>query len=99
MIGRSWIDLYGIYKLQSIFLYSSDQTVQNMVWSIDVSFAVHIDIKSYTGYCLSLGTESHILGSLEQKLNTSSSTELELVGVNDVIRFVKWTSLYCKDQV
>ena len=28
----------------------------NMVWSIDASFAVHMDMKSHTGYCLTLGT-------------------------------------------
>ena len=32
----------------------------NMVWSIDASFAVHMDMKSHTGYCLTLGTGSSI---------------------------------------
>ena len=28
----------------------------NMIWSIDASFAVHMDMKNHTGYCLTLGT-------------------------------------------
>ena len=63
----------------------------NMVWSIDASFAVHMDMKSQTGYCLTLGMGSPILGSQSQKINTRSSTESELVGVDDVISYVEWT--------
>ena len=51
----------------------------NMVWSINASFAVHIDMKSHTGHCLTLGTGSPISGSSRQKVNTRSSTESELV--------------------
>ena len=61
----------------------------NMVWSIDASFAVHTDMKSHTGYCMSLGIGSPISGSSTQKVNTWSSTESELVGVDDAIRFVE----------
>ena len=38
-------------------------------------------------------------GSISQNNNTRSSTEAELVGVDDVIGFVEWTSLYLKCQV
>ena len=71
----------------------------NLVWSIDASFAVHIDMKSHTGYCLSLGIGSPISGSSTQKVNTRSTTESELVTVNDAIGYGEWTSLYSKDQV
>ena len=71
----------------------------NMVWSIDASFAVHMDMKSHTGYCLTLGIGSPISGSSTQKINTRSSTESELVGVDDGIGFVEWASLYSKEQV
>ena len=70
-----------------------------MVWSIDASFAVHMDIKSHTGYCVTLGIGSPISGSCTQKVNTRSSTESELVGVDDAIGFVEWASLYSKKQV
>ena len=71
----------------------------NMVWSIDASFAVHMDMKSHTGYCLTLETGSLISGSQSQKINTRISTKSELVGVDDVISYVEWTSMYCKCQV
>ena len=61
----------------------------NMIWSIDASFAVHTDMKSHTGYCMSLGIGSPISGSSSQKINTRSSTESELVGVDDTIGFVE----------
>ena len=70
----------------------------NMVWSIDASFAVHTDMKSHTGYCLTLGTGSPISGSQLQKVTTRSSTESELVGGDDVIGYVEWASLYSKWQ-
>ena len=53
----------------------------NMVWSIDASFVVHMDMKSHTGYCLTLGTGAPISGFQSQKINTRSSTESELAGV------------------
>ena len=71
----------------------------NMVWSIDALFAVHMDMKNHTGYCLTLGIGSPISGSLTQKINTRSSTESELVGVDNSIDFVEWVSLYSKEQV
>ena len=58
-----------------------------------------MDMKSHTGYRLTLGTGSPISGSQSQKINTRSSTESELVGVDDVISYVEWSSLYCKCQV
>ena len=71
----------------------------NLVWSIDASFAVHMDMKSHTGYCLTMGTGAVISGSIKQKITTRSSTESELVGVDDTITFIEWTSLFMKDQV
>ena len=68
----------------------------NMVWSIDTSFAIHMDMKNHTGYCLTLGMRTPISGSQSQKITTKSSTESELGGVDDVTSYVEWTSLYCK---
>ena len=40
-----------------------------------------------------------ISGSSTQKTNTRSLTESELFGVDDLIGFVEWASLYSKEQV
>jgi hypothetical protein len=70
-----------------------------LVWSIDASFAVHMDMKSHTGYCLTMGKGAVVSGSTKQKITTRSSTESELVGVDDTITFIEWISLFMKCQV
>ena len=62
-----------------------------LTWNIDASFAVHPDCKSHTGACLTSGHGSVLSISAKQKINTKSSTEAELVGVNDAMTFVMWT--------
>ena len=66
---------------------------------IDASFAVHIDIKSHIRYCLAMGRGSTFLGSNTQSITTRSSTQDELVGIDNAIGFVECTSLFCKFQV
>ena len=61
----------------------------NSIWSIDALFAVHADMKSHTRYCLSLEIGSPILGLSTQKINTHHWTNSELVGVEDVNRYIK----------
>jgi hypothetical protein len=71
----------------------------NLAWSIDASFDVHMNMKSHTGYCLTMGTGAVVSGSIKQKLTTRSSTESELVGIDDTITFIEWISLFIKCQV
>ena len=59
-----------------------------LVWSIDASFAVHMDMKSHSGYFLSLVKGAVISGSCTQTLTAKSSTEAELYGVYDAMPFV-----------
>ena len=61
-----------------------------LTWNIDASFAVHPDCKSNTGACLTLGHGSILSISAKQKINMKSSTEVELVGVDDAMTFVMW---------
>jgi hypothetical protein len=60
-------------------------------WWVDASFAVHPDMKSHTGATVSLGKGSVYSLSRKQRLNTKSSTEAELVGVDDSMPLVIWT--------
>jgi hypothetical protein len=58
--------------------------VRTVKWWASASFAVHPDMKSHTGGVMSLG-KGAVYGTLtRQKLMTKSSTEAELIGVNDV---------------
>ena len=52
-------------------------------WNIDAAFAVHPDMKSHTGITMTLGRGSIQSLSKKQKLNTQSSSEAELVAVDD----------------
>jgi hypothetical protein len=56
----------------------------------DASFAVHPDMKSHTGITMSLGKGSPFSSSISQKLNTKSSNEAELIGVDDGMPLVIW---------
>eukprot|EP00957_Ditylum_brightwellii_P199806 15232253-Ditylum_brightwellii.AAC.1 len=52
---------------------------------VDTSFVVHPDMKSHTGGMLMMGEGAIHDGSTKQKLNTRSSTEVEIVGVDDLM--------------
>jgi hypothetical protein len=67
-------------------------------WWIDASFAVHPDMKSHTGITISLGKGSPLSSSINQKLNTKSSTEADLVGVDDGMPLVIWTRNFMIEQ-
>jgi hypothetical protein len=69
-----------------------------LTWSVDASFAVHKDMRSHTGAVLSLGQGALMSMSLKQKINTKSSTEAELVGVDDAMNFVEWIQLFVEQQ-
>jgi len=60
-------------------------SLQLTKWWVDASFAVHMDMKSHTGGALSLGKGVIFGTSTCQKINTRSSTEAELVAVNEVL--------------
>jgi hypothetical protein len=52
-------------------------------WSVAASFAIHKDMRNHTGAVLTLGLGALVAMSLKQKISTRSSTEAELVGVDD----------------
>jgi len=60
-------------------------------WWVDSSYAVHPDMKSQTGIYMTLGKGATYTASCKQKLNTKSSTEAELVAVDDAMGQVLWT--------
>jgi hypothetical protein len=68
-------------------------------WSVDASFAIHKDMRSHTGAVLSMGQGALLSMSMKQKINTKSSTEAELVGVDDAMNFVEWIQLFVEQQI
>ena len=67
-------------------------------WWVDASFAVHEDMKSRTGMYMSLGTGTIHAASKKQKINTSSSTHAELVGVSDALPKMLWCRYFMEAQ-
>ena len=67
-------------------------------WSVDASFAVHKDMRSHSGAVLTMGSGTRIAASTKQKINTKSSTESEIVAVNDAMNMIEWVQLYVQCQ-
>ena len=67
-------------------------------WWVDASFAVHEDMRSRTGINMSLGVGTVYGASQKQKINTSSSTEAELVGVADAMPKMIWCKYFMQEQ-
>ena len=59
-------------------------------WWVDASYATHQDCKSHTGATVSFGKGCPISVSTKQKINTRSSTEAKLVGINDALTMILW---------
>ena len=74
------------------------ENLQIVKWWMDASFAVHSDMKSHTGGVLLLGRGAVYSTSTRQKLNTQSSTEAELVGINDVLPQILWIQYFLEAQ-
>ena len=67
-----------------VLTLSADKS--NLVkWYVDAAYAIHHDMKSHTGGVMTLGKGAAIASSIKQKLNTKSSTEAKLVGVDGLV--------------
>ena len=78
-------------------IFSIDKS-GNIKWYVDAAFAVHYVMRSHTGGFMTMGKRGAYVHSIKQKLNTNSSTEDELVGVDDVLTQLIWTQYYLKEQ-
>ena len=67
-------------------------------WWVDASFATHTDMRSHTGGVMSMGKGAIWALSRKQRINTKSSTEAELVGVNDILPQILWTRYFLEAQ-
>lgn len=55
---------------------------------VDASFAVHKEFRSHTGIVVTFGGGGIFFKSTKQRINSTSSTESELVAVSDVMPYV-----------
>jgi hypothetical protein len=80
-----------------VLTFEADEC-QTLTWYVDAAFAVHEDMRSQTGGIFTLGKGSIISDALKQKINTRSSTEAEVVGVDDEIGNILWTKRFIEWQ-
>jgi hypothetical protein len=71
---------------------------QSIKRHVDAAFAVHKDYNSHTGATMTLGEGVLCSVSTKQKVMSRSSTEAELVGLDDVISKVLWSKLFIEAQ-
>ena len=67
-------------------------------WYIDSAYGIHPKLRGQTGGGVTLGRGMPVTGSTKQKLNTRSSTECELVGVDDFMPSVFWAKKFLECQ-
>ena len=72
--------------------------LENITWWVDTSYAVHWDSRSHTGMVMHFGLGAVMSGSWRQKLNTGSSTEAELVGIDDALKYIMWGLYFIQAQ-
>ena len=68
-----------------------------LTW-VDAAYAVHPNMRSHTGGCMSFGLGTLHARSTKQKLNTKSSTEAEIVGMSDYLPFNIWLRMFLEEQ-
>ena len=61
------------------------ESLNILKWFIDSAHQVHEDCKGHIGGALTLGQGAVISKSSGQNMNTKSSSETELVGVDDLL--------------
>jgi hypothetical protein len=83
--------------LDATLTLGTDEINSIRIW-VDASYAVHKDMKSQTGGIMLMGTGGLPCKSTKQKLNTKSSTKVELVGATEYIPNTIWSKLYLKAQ-
>jgi hypothetical protein len=69
-----------------------------LTWFIDGSYASHMDMRGQSGGVLMTGNCAVLFKSCKQKVNTRSSTEAELIAVDDMLPMIHWTRNFSKEQ-
>jgi hypothetical protein len=97
-----WIKLLRVMSflkgtIDDVLTLEADDT-NTLTWYVDVAFAVHADMRSHTGAIFTMGKGAILSSSTKQKINTRSSTESELVGVDDKIAKVLWMKRFLEWQ-
>ena len=87
--------LRGMAKLPLIL--SADGT-GILKWWVDGAYTVHLNMRGQSGGGFSFGRGFHVVSSTKHKINTRSSTETEVVSVDDFMPAIMWTRYFLQAQ-
>jgi hypothetical protein len=79
------------------FILSADLLTLSWWW-VDAAYAVHDNFRGHTGAGMSFGLGMVLSYSWKQKINTKSSTEAKLVGVDDLLGYILWALYFMQEQ-
>ena len=96
---KKLLRMMGYLKLtKDLVLTLEADKINFLKWFIDASYAVHKDMRGHTGGGMTMGKGAVYNRSTKQKINTKSSTETEVVGVDDILPQVLWTNYFMRAQ-
>jgi hypothetical protein len=76
----------------------SCEKMDKLTWYVDGSYASHMDMRGQSGAVLMTGDCAVLFKSCKQKVNTRSSTEAELIAVDDILPTIQWTKMFLMEQ-
>ena len=85
-------------ETKDLTLTRSSTDLSTIFWWVDASFGVHDDCRSHTGAVMMMNHGTMFAMSSKQKLNTRSSTEAKLVGVNNAMTMILWMKHFIEAQ-
>ena len=87
-LARMMNYIQGTIGIPLLFLINKSGDIK---WYVDAVFAVNNNMSSHTGGFMNMVTGGSYLQSIKHRINTKSSTDANLVGVDDVLTQVIWT--------
>ena len=94
----NWMKMVHLFKYvrgtKDLPLILSVYKSEIIKWYIDGSHAVHPNMRGNTGGGLTMGQGFPIWVSIKQNMNTRSSTESEIVGIDQLMTSVLWTGIF-----
>lgn len=73
-------------------------SLSSIKWYVDGSHQIHDDCRGHTGALMTMGKGAVASSSRKQKINTKSSTETELVAVDDKLGDILWMRYFLESQ-
>ncbi len=67
-------------------------------WWVDAAYAVHDNCRGHTGAGMSFDQGMALSYSWKQNINAKSSTEAELVGVDNPLGYILWAHYFMQEQ-